>query len=145
MGLSVLGSGDLLVVCRLEAAVRRYSRDGRLKEHLRPGRQFSQPTDVLELRSGQVVVRDELGLQLFAEDGKFLRNLGLQIDRCFGLAEDEGRLVTINCNEGQERRHVTAPGQTDIFYLDVASDKIVKRVELEDIIAPEEKENSRCR
>jgi hypothetical protein len=126
--------------------VLRYSRDGVLAGRLLPGRPFVDPSDILTLRSGQVAVRDDGGIQLFAADGQFLRRLGRETDRCYGLAEDgEGRLVTINVNENNLNLSVTEPGETDVFYIDVNIDKVVKRVELVDVIEPEEKSETKCR
>ena len=143
MSLALGREGELLVVCRGEGGVRRYSREGQFLGRLKPGRKFSQPSDVLVLSSGLVAVRDELGIQLFGAAGEFLKSLGRDTDRCFGLAEDEeGRLVTINCNEEEETVNVTRPGQTDVFFIDVAKDKVVKRMELEDVV---EAGQSKCR
>ena len=128
MSMALSREGELLVVCRGEGGVRRYNREGQFLGRLAPGREFDKPSDVLVLSSGLVAVRDELGIQLFGATGEFLKSLGRDTDRCFGLAEDEeGRLVTINCNEGGVTRHVTAPGQCDVFFIDVAEDKVVKR------------------
>ena len=145
MSLALGREGELLVVCRGEGGVRRYNREGKFLGRLVPGRQFDKPSDVLVLSSGLVAVRDELGIQLFGATGEFLKSLGRDTDRCFGLAEDEeGRLVTINCNEGGEmaKGHVTEPGQTDVFFIDVGKDKVVKRMELEDVV---EAQKSKCR
>ena len=74
----------------------------------------------------------------------FSLNRGL--DCCYGLAEDgEGRLVTINSNKTGREGRVTEPGQADVFFIDVAKDKIVKRLVLEDVTDPEEKEATNCR
>ena len=133
-------------MCKDESVVWRYDRDGSLLGKLTPNRPFVQPTDILAMKSGQIVVRDEQGLQLFAENGKCAGCLGKQIDHCYGLAEDvDGRLVTINRNQERKIIHVTSPGQTDVFYIDVASDTVVFRVELQDVIVPEEKTRSMCR
>ena len=135
MSLALSREGELLVVCRGEGGVRRYSREGKFLGRLVPGRKFDKPSDVLVLSSGLVAVRDELGIQLFGATGEFLKSLGRDTDRCFGLAEDEeGRLVTINWNEGGKAAHVTRPGQTDVFFIDVGKDKVVKRMELEDVV-----------
>ena len=146
VGLTLSGRDEVMVVCKDECVVWRYDRDGSLLGKLAPNRPFVQPTDILAMKSGQIVVRDEQGLQLFAENGECVGCLGKQIDRCYGLAEDvDGHLVTINCNQQRKMIHVTSPGQTDVFYIDVAEDRLVKRVELQEVIGPEEKTRSMCR
>ena len=147
MGLTLCpATGELLVVCREQEQVLRFTREGLLLGSLKPGRPFRRPTDILSLACEQVVVRDEQGLQLFSRAGLFLRHLGRETDSCFGLAEDEeGRLITINVNEGGITRHVTSPEQCDIFFIDISEDKVVKRIELIDVIEPEEKEWSKFR
>ena len=123
-----------------------YTRDGQLRCRLAPGRPFLQPTDILTMTTGDVVVRDDLGLQLFSPDLLFQRSVGRDLDCCFGLAEDgQGSLLTINCNQGGSVGAVTEPGCTDIFYIDLARDKVVRRMELVDVIPEEERMEARCR
>ena len=60
------------------------------------------------------------------------------IDRCFGLAEDdEGRIITINCNSNtvdESRVKITLCNNTDVFFIDKISNKVVKRIEMIDLI-----------
>eukprot|EP00092_Neocalanus_flemingeri_P084141 GFUD01105657.1.p1 GENE.GFUD01105657.1~~GFUD01105657.1.p1 ORF type:complete len:198 (-),score=55.67 GFUD01105657.1:282-839(-) len=62
----------------------------------------------------------------------------------FGIAVDcLGRLLTINrCLEGDEGK-LTMKGHTDILYIDVEKERVVKRVEMIDIIT--ERGTSDCR
>ena len=152
MGLAVMETGDLLVVCREEGVVRRYTREGKLLGHLCPSWSFSKPSDILILRgSGQIVVMDQHEILLFTGDGESLlkrRICQSEIDSCYGLAEDDsGHLLTVNCNEGQNKRPkaMTGLGQTDVFFIDIAKDRVVKRIELVDVIAAEERVETRCR
>ena len=78
-----------------------------------------------------MVVREARGLRLFSADGQFLRSLGGQTDCSVGLAEDQnGLLVTINCNKGMEKVKVTEAGETDIFFIDTEKDIVLKRMEM---------------
>ena len=73
-------------------------------------------------------------MRLFSADGQFLRSLGSQTDCSIGLAEDQnGLLVTINCNKGMEKVEVTEAGETDIFFIDIEKDKVLKRIEMRDL------------
>lgn len=77
------------------------------------------------------MVREARGLKLFSPNGQFLRSLGSRTDVSVGLAEDQnGLLVTANCNMGLEKVKVTEAGETDIFFIDVEEDAVVKRVEM---------------
>ena len=70
-------------------------------------------------------------MRLFSTDGQFLRSLGSQTDCSVGLAEDQnGLLVTINCNKGMEKVKVTDAGETDIFFIDIEKDIVLKRMEM---------------
>eukprot|EP00092_Neocalanus_flemingeri_P022721 GFUD01024641.1.p1 GENE.GFUD01024641.1~~GFUD01024641.1.p1 ORF type:complete len:831 (-),score=247.59 GFUD01024641.1:158-2524(-) len=147
VGLGLMVDQSLVVVCRGDGTVRRFSREGEFLGLVTSHREFVRPVDVLVLRCGDFVVRDELGIQLFGEKGKFIKYLGEHfINRCYGLAEDEfGRVITINCNVGSGGAgDLTDLGQTDIFYVDTSSGAVVKRVEMIDIVG-EAKDKSACR
>ena len=76
-------------------------------------------------------MREARGLRLFSPDGQFLRSLGSQTDCSIGLAEDQnGLLVTINCNKGMEEVKVTEAGETDIFFINIEKDTVLKRIEM---------------
>ena len=79
----------------------------------------------------KVVVREARGLRLYSPDGQFLRTLGSQTDSSAGLAEDKnGMLITINCNMGMEKVKVTEAGETNIFFIDLEKDTVLKRIEM---------------
>jgi len=127
----VESSGEILVLT--ESEVQRFSRQGVLIScfcsHL------DQPTDLLLLKSGQVIVREARGLRLFSPGGQFVRSLGSQTDCSFGLAEDQnGLLITINCNKGREEVKVTEAGETDIFFINTEKDTVLKRIEMKYLI-----------
>merc|ERR1712096_524224 len=89
------------------------------------------------LASGEIAVRDERGIQLFGRNLEFIMFLAEEvIDRCYGLAEDDdGKIITINCNTvvgGIVK--LTMPGNTDVFFIDRGSNRVVKRVEMVDLI-----------
>ena len=77
-------------------------------------------------------------MKLFSPYGQFLRSLGSQTDCSVGLAEDQsGLLVTINCNKGvecnngvEEEVKVTEAGETDIFFINIEKDTVLKRIEM---------------
>jgi hypothetical protein len=147
VGLTVLGDQTVAVVCKGDCTVRRFSKDGQFIGLVTGLREFVKPADILALRSGEFVVRDELGIQMFGEQSNFIKNLGVNfINRCYGLAEDGlGRVITINCNSGVGGQgRLTEPGETDVFYIDTVSGAVIKRVELIDIVG-EEKFKSACR
>ena len=78
-----------------------------------------------------MIVREAKGLKLFSPDGQFVRALGSQTDYSVGLAEDQnGLLVTINCNKGGEEVKVTEAGETDIFFINTEKDTVLKRIEM---------------
>ena len=146
VGVAKLADQSLAVVCKGDNTVRRFSMKGEFRGLVSGQRKFVKPTDILVLRSGKFVVRDELGIQMFGEQGNFLKQLGKEsINRYYGLAEDEfGRVVTINSNNGVGCGKRTEIGETDIVYIDTTTGSVVKRVELIDIVG-EKKAKSACR
>ena len=147
VGLTVLGDKTMAVVCKGDNKVRRYSREGQFLGLVSGLRDFVKPADILTLNTGDFVVRDELGIQLFGEQGNFIKYLGDGfINRCYGLAQDElGRVITINTNTGVGGcGKLTELGETDVFYIDISTGAVVKRVELIDIVG-EERSKSACR
>jgi len=139
MGVTILPDKSLAVVCRGANKVSRYSQDGEFLEVLKPGRELVKPSDILTLSSGELVVRDDRGIQLFGPDLQFIKFVAEEsIDRCFGLAEDdEGRIVTINQkpSSGGGVVKITAVNNTDVFFIDKMTNKVVKRIEMVDLIA----------
>ena len=85
------------------------------------------------------------GLQLFTEQGKFVRPLGESFQNCYyGLAEDcHGNVLTINhrdpakpCGAGTH----TKLGNTDVFFInpDYSDGVLCKQMELEDLVERED-------
>ena len=138
MGVTELPDKSMVVVCRDANCVARYNVQGGFLEFLNPGREFANPSDILTLASCEVLVRDDRGIQLFGSDLQFVKTIAEDwIDHCFGLAEDdEGRIITINHNpsRGDSKLKITAPNTTDVFFIDKASGRVVKRIELIDLI-----------
>jgi len=131
----VESTGEVLVLTKDE--VRRYSRHG--SQVSRFCSAPSQPSDMLLLKNGQVVIRDPKGLTLFSADGEVVRRLGSQTDHSVGMAEDQsGLLVTINKNNGLKKMKVTDAGETDIFFIDPERDVVLKRVEMSFLVEEEE-------
>ena len=48
-----------------------YNPDGSTKKVVQPGKAFFKPSDMVELKDGQFAVRDNNGIQIFSDDGKF--------------------------------------------------------------------------
>jgi len=76
----------------------------------------------------------------FEGTGKLLRTLEFKsLNSCSGLAVDkQGLVVTVNkCVEG-DRGTVTEQGLTDLVFLDIQKGKVIKRLEMTDLIGEEE-------
>jgi len=138
VGVTILPDKSMVVACKDANCVSRYNINGEFLGYLQPGREFVKPSDILSLSSGELVVRDERGLQLFGTQLKFVKCVAEKwIDHCFGLAEDdEGKIVTINHNPSSEdsTTKITAPNTTDVFFIDKISDRVLKRIEMVDLI-----------
>ena len=93
---------------------------------------------MVALQSGQFVVRDNTRVQVFSDNGEFVKNMWQDRgkDMCYGLAQDkEGRLITIM----ESRR----PRTTNLLFFDLGTGELVKKIEMEDII--NNKAMSKCR
>ena len=136
-GVTVLPGGAVAIVNRKENCVKVYNREGvPLPSPFRGHRGFDKPTDILKLSSGKIAVRDQEGIQLFSEEGDFIRHVGSEHqNKYFGLAEDDkGNIITINdCSKATGPGSMTAPGQTDVFYFN-EDNLLVKHVQMVDII-----------
>ena len=148
VGVCLLADGSIAVACRNQNVVMRFSKTGNELISLESSRGFDRPTDILQLRSGEVVVRDHNGLQLFGEDHRFQTTIGEEdCNRYYGLAEDnQGRIVTININASLKdpgKGTKTKKSHTDIFYFTKAGDH-VKTVELAEIVSEEMRPRSMC-
>ena len=54
---------------------------------------------------------------------------------CRLAEDDEGRIITINCNTVDEGRvNITLSNSTDVFFIDKISNKVIKRIEMVDLI-----------
>ncbi len=105
MGLCLLADGNLVVsstkddqVTILSAAD--LSEVARVTSSPRP---FRRPSDLCALPDGRFAVRDDLGLQLFDQDGLFLQSVPVAAlgSRSFGLATDNrGNLYTVASDGG---------------------------------------------
>ena len=140
MGVTVLPDRSLLVVCKGANKVSRYSQAGEFLGVLKPGRELVKPSDILTLHSGELVVRDDRGIQLFGSDLQFTKFVAEEsIDLCYGLAEDdEGRIITINQNSSNYNVgcvvKITAVNTTDVFFIDKMTNTVVRRIEMVDLI-----------
>ena len=67
-----------------------YFVSGDKMKEIQPGRKFKRPSDMVTLPDGRFAVRDDYGLQLFDEEGAFIKTVvpkGI-LGMCFGLATD---------------------------------------------------------
>merc|ERR1719244_885552 len=128
----------MVVACKDANCVSRYNINGEFLGVVKPGREFVKPSDILTLASGELVVRDDRGIQLFGSDLQFIKFVAEEwIDRCFGLAEDdEGRIITINQKPSScgSVVKITSANNTDVFFIDKMTNKVVKRIEMVDLI-----------
>jgi hypothetical protein len=146
------------VASTFEDQVKIFSSSGKFVKQVKPGTPFNLPSDMLTLRSGGFVVRDDASIQFFTVEGNYIRALDTtHINKCYGMTEDEtGLLVTINENKGTAWRRGkgkkeeskiadegTAIGETDLLFFDVETGHLVKRMEMADII--KDKQSSKCR
>eukprot|EP00092_Neocalanus_flemingeri_P018804 GFUD01020362.1.p1 GENE.GFUD01020362.1~~GFUD01020362.1.p1 ORF type:complete len:646 (-),score=219.15 GFUD01020362.1:60-1997(-) len=158
IGMCLLQNKTVVVASTFEDKVKIFSNTGNFIKQVVPGSPFNHPSDMITLRSGDFVVRDDASIQFFNSEGKYIRSLdSSQINKCYGLAENEmGQLVTINENKGTSWRRGkkegemkitveggTAVGDTDLLFFSVESGQLVKRMELTDII--KDKQRSKCR
>jgi len=139
IGMCLLQNGNIAVASTFEGKVKIFTQEGKfLSQVVPPEPPFDRPSDMVTLQSGQFVVRDNTRVQVFSANGSFMKNMWQDKgqDKCYGLAQDqEGRLVTIM----ESRR----PRKTDLIFFDLESGKLVKKIEMEDIIS--NKAMSKCR
>jgi len=148
---TILADGDTIaIVCRRSEKVLKFSRSsGKCLGELKGLKNFEKPTNILLLHNGEIAVRDGQGIHLFNSEGIYNKDIGVEKqNRYFGLAEDSstGNIITLNCNIGDvEPGNLTDPGETDIFFINVTSGKVWKRVEIIDLINEENRRLSCCR
>jgi len=139
IGMCLLPNGNIAVASTFEGKVKIFTEEGKfLSQVVSPEPPFDRPSDMVTLQSGQFVVRDNTRVQVFSANGIFMKNMWQDKgqDKCYGLAQDnEGRLVTIM----ESRR----PRKTDLLFFDLDTGKLVKKIEMEDIIT--NKAMSKCR
>jgi len=140
IGMCLLLDGNIAVASTFENKVKIYSPEGRFMTQVScPEPPFDRPSDMVTLHSGQFVVRDNSRVQVFRNNGSFLKTMwqdkGQDRYRCYGLAQDkEGRLVTIM----ESRR----PRNTSLQFFNVTTGELVKVIKMEDIA---NKALSKCR
>jgi len=139
IGMCILLDGNIAVASTFEGKVKIFDPEGKfVTQVISPEPQFDRPSDMVALQSGQFVVRDNTRVQVFSARGNFMKNMWQDRgqDKCYGLAQDkEGRLITI-----MESRK---PRKTDLLFFDLSTGELVKKIEMEDIIA--NKGVSKCR
>ena len=141
VGLAV-AEDEVLVV--IQGDVLRFSKQGEARGRLNSPRPLKHPSGILHLSNGRLAVAHAEGVAFFSQECEFLSYLDNIGGSCYGLAEDgEGHLLTISVNMGSEKAGLTEPGMTDVIYIDTSKDKVVKRIELVDVIQEEEEEEER--
>jgi len=106
---------------------------------------LTAPTSLAGLAGGGLAVLDAAGVQVLGQDLALARTIAPRgLADTAGLAQDQGgHLLLINrCPvEGlgaRQRSSITEPGHTDVFYLSLATGRIVKRLQLEEVLGEEE-------
>lgn len=141
IGLTLLPNKQIIISEQKKNMVKIYqAKDGKLAKVIQPGRPFNKPSDTAALPDGRFAVRDSGGIQLFDENGDFLKPLcASSLGYIFGLTTNEsGQFITINSGGS-----VTQRGEHDVLIIDPDTDSIVNRIELADVIS--DKEKSKCR
>jgi len=137
IGMCLLRNGNIVVASTFDDKVKIFCPAGKFLSLVTPvGMGFFRPSDMVSLRGGDFVVRDNNRLRLFSSEGTFISSIweDRSATKCYGLAEDDmGRLVSIK-KSGKE---------TDLLFFDIEAGKIVKRMSLDDIIL--DKVKSKCR
>jgi len=137
VGVSLLHDNTLAVVCRNDNTVLKLSRDGDRLGVIQSRRPYLRPTDIFVLESGEFLIRDAKGIQIFSKEGLAAYSIGEKyVNNYVGITEDEEHIITINRNSGTDRSigRLTKQGETDLFLFDKISKNLVKRVELVDVI-----------
>jgi len=154
IGMCILKNSNIAVASTFQDQVKIFDSNGRFLKSIRPGIPFEHPSDMITLRSGHFAVRDNSSIQIFSEEGVFLKSIdSMYINKCFGLAEDKsGFLVTINENKAKKqwgkKNHVenskfgTAQGDADLLFFNIETGKLKRKVAL-DLI--QDKQRSKCR
>lgn len=155
IGISVLHNKNIVISSSWDNSVKMFNPSGEMMGLIESKRSFKRPSDMSSLSTGGFVVRDDVGLQMFTEEGVFIKEIGqCEIDKCYGVTQDnEGLVVTINGVRASDHSRpgskgkggITDVGETDIFYIDRESGSVVKQIELIDIIQSEDKIKSKCR
>jgi len=137
IGMCLLKNGNMAVASTFENKVKIFSNEGKFLLSVKSsGQPFERPSDMVTLKSGHFAVRDSSRIQLFTENGTFVRTLGYdrKHEKCFGLAEnDDGNLITV-----MESRK-----STNLGFFDLQSGNMVKRIELDAVIR--DRSGSKCR
>jgi len=105
-------------------------------------REFSNPSDIAVLLNGNIVVRDDIGLQMFDNNAEFLNDIipqGIGKKKlngvCYGVKCDpNGLVLTISTNPWGQNNCITRSGETDVLIIDTSKNVIVEKVELLDVI-----------
>jgi hypothetical protein len=144
--LAVTGDGRLLAALAGQELVRVYSPEGALLADLKPARPFRGLASVAVVEGGRVVALDREGLQLFragdlAWEGALpVRGLGSPRGLCQG---EPGELVLVNKCLAGDSSEVTRPGETDLLYVSSDTGRVLRRLEMVDILG-EESRDSEC-
>jgi len=132
-----LGEGGIIVVSTSENRIFHYSGGGEQLTDIPAPRPFAPSVYVTGLSNGGFALKDRIGFLIYSSDGQLQSEFTApKLDTCFGLALDpEGpHLVTINRCLAGDTGAVTSPRTTDLMYVSLSTQKIVRRVQLEDIL-----------
>merc|ERR1711942_188440 len=92
IGMCLLLGGNIAVASTFEGKVKIFTSEGKfVSEVISPEPPFDRPSDMVTLNSGQFVVRDNSRVQVFSNNGSFLKKMWQDEgrDKCYGLAQDK--------------------------------------------------------
>jgi len=76
IGMCLLHNGNIVVASTGEHKVKIFTPEGKfVREVCPPKKPFYRPTDMVTLQSGQFVVRDNTRVQVFSENGEFMKHM----------------------------------------------------------------------
>eukprot|EP00092_Neocalanus_flemingeri_P030596 GFUD01033220.1.p1 GENE.GFUD01033220.1~~GFUD01033220.1.p1 ORF type:complete len:644 (+),score=221.26 GFUD01033220.1:60-1991(+) len=139
IGLCILHNRNIVVSSTFNDKVKIFSPSGQFLSLVTiPQSNFTRPTDMVTLHSGQFAVRDDNKVMVFTSEGGYMKTLWQDRGqvKCFGLAQNkEDMLITI--------METMRPRRTDLLFFDLKTGELSRKIEMNDIIS--DKTRSKCR
>merc|ERR1712179_711974 len=87
--------GNIVVASTGEQKVKIFTPEGKfVKQVCSPEKPLDRPTDMVTLQSGQFVVRDSTRVQVFSDNGEFMKNMRQDDSLRSWSLEGQGRLTS---------------------------------------------------